>query len=58
MEANKMDSPNQGIKCIVNSCYYYMDGDHCCADKIQVEPKDACDSEETDCSTFKPQDMQ
>lgn len=57
MNANKMNQPNQGIKCIVNSCYYYMQGDHCCADKIEVQPKNAADSQETDCATFAPQNM-
>lgn len=52
MGANKMDRPNPGIKCIVNTCHYYMQGNYCSADKIQVEPKDANASQETDCATF------
>jgi len=47
-----MDKPNEGIKCIVNTCEYYMNGDHCAAEQIQVEPRNAENSEETDCSTF------
>lgn len=57
MQAKKMDHPNQGIKCVVDSCYFYMRGDHCCADKIEVEPKQAANSEETDCATFIPHRM-
>jgi hypothetical protein len=52
MKATKMDHPNDGIRCSVNTCYYYMQGDHCSADHIQVEPKDAMTSEQTDCATF------
>jgi hypothetical protein len=55
MNATKMDRPNDGIKCTVNSCYYYMRGDHCTADKILVEPKNASDSQQTDCTTFMPE---
>lgn len=51
----KMDHPNQGIKCVVNSCYYYMSGDKCAAEQIEVQPRNAGTSEETDCATFKPQ---
>jgi hypothetical protein len=57
MDAQKMSQPNQGIKCSVNTCYYYMNGDNCSASRIQVEPKDARDSQETDCATFKPGNM-
>lgn len=55
MRANKMDQPNQGVKCVVNTCYYYMSGDHCSDDKIEVQPKNASNTEETDCATFVPQ---
>ncbi len=24
MQVQKMDKPNEGVKCVVNSCYYYM----------------------------------
>ncbi|NLL39713.1 MAG: DUF1540 domain-containing protein [Clostridiales bacterium] len=55
MKATKMDRPNQGVKCIVTNCHYYMQGDHCSADKIEVQPKSASKSEETDCATFIPE---
>jgi hypothetical protein len=51
--ASKMDHPNSGIKCSVDTCYYYMNGDFCSADKIQVEPKNASTYEQTDCATFQ-----
>lgn len=54
MKANKMSKPNDGIKCGVNTCYYYMQGDYCSADKIEVQPKNAANSQETDCETFAP----
>lgn len=56
MSVRKMDKPNEGIKCVVNTCDYYLSGDHCAAEKIQVEPRNARDSEETDCVTFTPKD--
>ncbi len=56
MSIRKMDKPNEGIKCIVNTCEYYMSGDHCAAEKIQVEPRNAKASDDTDCATFTEKD--
>lgn len=53
MTSKKMDHPNQGIKCSVNTCYYYMNGDFCSAERIQVEHRDATSMEQTDCATFQ-----
>jgi len=47
-----MDQPNEGVKCVVNTCHYYMSGDHCTAQQIEVQPKNASNTEETDCATF------
>jgi len=55
MKATKMNRPNEGIKCVVNTCYYYMQGDHCAADRIQVQPRNASDLQDTDCATFTPE---
>ncbi|NLY19476.1 MAG: DUF1540 domain-containing protein [Clostridiaceae bacterium] len=52
MKVNKMNQPNPGVKCVVDSCYYYMSGDKCSAEKIEVQPKNASSTEETDCATF------
>ena len=49
---NKMSSPNTGIKCVVNTCYYYMNGDQCSAEKIEVQPQNANNNDDTDCATF------
>mgnify|MGYP000870739968 CR=1 FL=1 len=43
-----------GVKCIVNTCHYYKDGDHCTANKIEIRPRNAETSAETDCATFHP----
>lgn len=51
-----MDKPNEGVRCVVNTCEYYMAGDHCSAEQIQVKPRNAVDSEETDCATFIKKD--
>ena len=47
-----MNQPNENIKCVVNTCHYYMQGDYCAAQKIEVQPRNAHDSNETDCATF------
>lgn len=54
MKVEKMGHPNECIKCVVNSCHYYMSGDHCGANMIEVKPRNATTSQETDCGTFKP----
>jgi len=55
MKPAKMSRPNEGITCSVNTCHYYMQGDKCAAEKIQVEPRNAIDSNQTDCATFIPE---
>ncbi|AOY75068.1 DUF1540 domain-containing protein [Clostridium formicaceticum] len=55
MRVNKMNQPNQGIKCIVNTCHYYMNGDRCSAEMIEVQPRNASSTQETDCATFIPE---
>lgn len=47
----------EGVKCVVNSCQYYKNGDLCTAGKIEIKPKNASTSEETDCATFQPNNM-
>lgn len=56
MKAIKMSSPNESINCSVNTCYFYTQGDKCSADKIKVEPMNAADEQQTDCSTFTKKD--
>jgi len=53
--ANKMPQPNGGIQCVVNTCHYYGSGDHCHADKIQVQSPNASTTAMTDCATFLPE---
>ena len=55
MAVRKMGVPNGGIKCIVNTCHYYMEGDGCGAERIEVRPQNASNSEDTDCATFLPE---
>lgn len=51
------DVITEGVKCVVNSCHYYKSGDLCTAGKIEIKPKNATTSEETDCGTFKSDSM-
>ena len=37
MLVNKMSQPNSCTKCVVNTCSYYMPGDHCTAEKISIK---------------------
>lgn len=50
----KKNNPLSGVKCVVNTCYYYASGDHCSAAKIEIQPHNASDTQETDCATFAP----
>lgn len=43
-----------GVRCVVDSCYYWGNGDNCMASQIEIEPRNAGNSEDTDCSTFAP----
>ena len=53
--AQKMPQPNGGITCVVNTCHYYGQGNHCHADKIEVQSPNARSTEMTDCATFLPE---
>lgn len=54
MRVEKTNNPINRVKCVVNSCEYYMNGDHCQAEKIEVQPRNASNTQETDCATFAP----
>lgn len=54
-QAKKMPQANGGIKCLVNTCHYYGSGDHCHADRIEVQSPNASTTEMTDCATFLPE---
>lgn len=43
-----------GVKCVVNTCYYYAQGDYCNASKIEIQPMNASNTQDTDCATFAP----
>lgn len=51
----KQDQHLSGVKCVVNSCYYHEQGDYCNASKIEIQPRNADNTQETDCATFMPQ---
>lgn len=56
MTDKKTENPLDRVKCVVNTCQYHMPGDLCCASKIEIQPRNAQSTEETDCGTFKPND--
>lgn len=43
-----------GVKCVVNTCVYHDQHDHCTASAIEIQPRNAKNTEETDCATFAP----
>ena len=50
----------QEVLCEVNNCTYWIAGNKCNAEKIYVvssKGKEASNSEETDCKTFKPEQV-
>lgn len=51
---NKTDHHLSGVKCVVNTCRYYGQGDHCDAEKIEIQPRNASNTQDTDCATFAP----
>jgi hypothetical protein len=51
---DKKDQHLSGVKCAVNSCYYYESGDCCHADKIEIQSPNARSTQDTDCATFSP----
>ena len=54
MHVNKTNNPISRVKCVVNTCEYYVSGDHCAAEMIEVQPRNAADTQQTDCATFSP----
>jgi len=50
----KSNSAIGRVKCVVNSCTYYGDGDHCMASQIEIQPPNSTDTQTTDCATFAP----
>ena len=53
MNKNTLD----GVKCVVNTCTYHAQGDKCGAEKIEILPRNATSSDETDCGTFKSSEL-
>ncbi|MFS8540678.1 MAG: DUF1540 domain-containing protein [Tissierellales bacterium] len=54
MRIEKTNDHLEGVKCVVNTCYYHLPGDRCSAAKIEIQPRNATNTEETDCATFRP----
>ena len=50
----KEHDPIGRVKCVVNTCHYYNEGNHCMAEHIEIQPKNAQNTETTDCATFIP----
>lgn len=46
----------EGVKCVVNTCIYHSKDDRCTANKIEIRPRNASTSDDTDCATFRPDD--
>lgn len=51
------NSPITRVKCVVNTCQYWEEGNHCIAESIEIQPPNAHNTEETDCTTFAPKNQ-
>jgi hypothetical protein len=49
---NKKGRHLSGVKCVVDTCSYNVDGSFCNAAQIEIQPSNASTTEETDCATF------
>ncbi len=47
-------NPIGRVKCVVNTCQYYDNGDRCTASQIEIQAPNAQSTENTDCATFAP----
>ena len=43
-----------GVKCVVDTCRYYAEGNHCHANEIEIQAPHARNTQDTDCATFAP----
>ncbi len=50
---DKSGSPINRVNCEVNTCKFYSQGNQCTAQSIHIQPKNANNSDETDCGTFQ-----
>lgn len=56
MDQTYKSSANTRVKCVVDSCEFWENGNHCIASAIEVQPPHASDTQETDCATFIPKE--
>lgn len=57
LHVSKSNQPIGRVKCVVDSCHFYAQGDHCLAQEIKIQPPGAMDNQTTDCGTFTPKEM-
>ncbi len=50
--AKKENKTLPGVNCAVKNCYFNSGRDSCLASFIQIDPSQAANNKETDCSTF------
>lgn len=43
-----------GVKCVVNTCKFYQQGNYCTAGQIEIQAPNARHTQDTDCATFAP----
>jgi hypothetical protein len=57
MRVENTNNPLNGVRCVVNTCSYYANGDHCTASQIEIQCPNASTSSQTDCATFTPKNI-
>lgn len=51
---SKGNGPIEGVKCVVETCFFNSKGKHCLASAIEIQNPEAKNTQETDCATFEP----
>lgn len=51
---DRREDPISRVKCVVDTCEYYTNGNRCTAQTIEIQPPGAQDTSTTDCATFHP----
>ncbi|MBS4021060.1 MAG: DUF1540 domain-containing protein [Dethiobacter sp.] len=52
--AQRQEDSITRVKCVVDTCEFNDERNHCLASSIEIQPPNASDTEETDCATFRP----
>lgn len=52
MDGSRTGNAISRVKCVVDTCTYWKQGNHCHAEAIEIQPRNARSVQDTDCGTF------